>query len=447
MVIEDRQALRELYVTFLRDLGHQVASAESAEQALDILLKEQMDAVLCDYMLPGMSGLELVEHLRSREIDTPFLIMTAFGEIELAVACIKAGAFDFIEKPIDLDYLEMTIQKALELKKLQNENELHRSRTGKAVAIIGSSDVIRKTLDVTDRVAETTTTCLLLGESGTGKELFAERIHRKSSFSKGPFITINCASIPKELLESELFGHEKGAFTGAVTRKKGLIEMARGGTVFLDELGELPFELQPKLLRVLQDKTFRPVGGTRTHRADVRFVCATNRDLKREVERGTFREDLYFRLSVFPIEIPALRERLDDLEELLAYFIKRINNQCPLPEPEVLAILQTYAWPGNVRELENIVERAMLLSKGGQIQLGHLPEGLHVDAIPFRAKLDLDQSIKSNINRIGKQVEKSIIEGLWSRHGGNKTVIAQHAGMSIKTLNQRLRQYFPDGIQ
>jgi len=447
IVIEDREALRELYISFLRDLGHQVVPAESAERALQILICEQVDLALCDYMLPGMNGLDLVKEVRSKGIETSFIMMTAFGEVKLAVTCIKAGAFDFLEKPIDLDYLELSINKALSHRNLINIAELNQSQNAhKEAVIIGSSPVFQKILQSVDRVAETQTTCLLLGESGTGKELFAERIHKKSPFCNGPLVTINCASIPSELLESELFGHEKGAFTGAISRKKGLFEMAQGGTVFLDEIGELPMELQPKLLRVLQDKTFRSVGGTRTHRANIRFICATNRDLQTEVRLGRFREDLYFRLSIFPIEVPPLREHIEDLEELVTHFLNRVGKQSQFPNQKTMKQLKQYSWPGNIRELENLIERASLLSRGTQITLEHVPHIMMNDSVSFRINLDLDKNIKNNLTDIHQEIEKSMIHALWLRYQGRKTAIAQSAGMSLKTLNHRINEYFPEGL-
>ena len=447
LVVEDRQALRDLYVSFLKGLGHQVVQAESAEDALKILVHEQVDLTLCDYMLPGLNGLELVSQVRSKGIDTIIIIMTAFGEVKLAVSCIQNGAYDFLEKPIDLDYLEVVVNKALEHRSLQNQADLSQNqKTQSGKKIIGASQAILEVIQVVDKVAPTSTTCLLLGESGTGKELLAERLHLHSTFNQGPFVTINCASIPSELLESELFGHEKGAFTGAISRKKGLFELAQNGTIFLDEIGELPLDLQPKLLRVIQDKTFRTVGGTRMHRANIRFVCATNRDLHMEVRQGRFREDLFFRISVFPIEIPPLREHLEDLDDLVAHFLACNGSARTAMDSKALSILKRYTWPGNIRELENVIERAVILAKGGDIQVHHLPSNLESDSLTVRLHLNLDQDLKTNQDEASRQLEKTMIHTLWSRYKGNRKRIAEHMGISSKTLVLRIETHFPDGM-
>jgi len=442
LVVEDRATLRHLYVTFLQDLGHQVAEAESAEEALRRLGNEKIDLVLCDYLLPGMNGLELVQQARTQGLESVFVMMTAFGEVKLAVDCIKSGAFDFLEKPVDLDYLEVVIGKALEHQLLKDSALLNATRGGlQPREIIGSSPLLRKAVDVLDRVAESTATCLIQGESGTGKELFAERLHAHSSRNSGQFVTINCASIPSELLESELFGHEKGAFTGAVKRKKGLFELAQGGTIFMDEIGELPLELQPKLLRVMQDKTFRTVGGTQLHHADIRFVCATNRDLQYEVQRGRFREDLFFRISVFPIQVPSLRSHIEDLEDLITHFLERKGCPEAFPDQDTLQLLQSYPWPGNVRELENVIERATILSQGKPIGLDHIPNNLISGSMMVPIQLNCETDLKTNLETAQQHVEKAYLQFLYNQYRGNKTKIAKHVGMSVKTLVKRLEQF------
>jgi DNA-binding NtrC family response regulator len=442
LVIEDRVALRDLYVSLIRELGHHVLEAESAEEGLALLERRQVDIALCDYMLPGMNGLELIKTVQNSDIDTTMIMMTAFGEVKLAVSCMQQGAFDFLEKPIDLDYLEMTLNRALQYRLMKNQVDLIEKEPCRvSKKLIGNSPAIRELLETVDKVAVTSATCLILGESGTGKELFAERIHRKSHFAKGPFVTINCASIPAELLESELFGHEKGAFTGAVTRKKGLFELANEGTVFLDEIGELPLELQPKLLRVLQDKTFRSVGGTRLHRADIRFICATNKNLKQRVQEGAFREDLYFRLSVFPIMVPPLRDHLEDLEDLVSHFLRLFGSISDHPTPEVFHVFNSYSWPGNVRELENLIERAVILAKDQVVDLNHLPPNMEQNSLQIMIEISLDETLKENLTHAEKEVEKKLIHELLRRCGGNRSKAAASLGISTRMLKGKLERF------
>ncbi|MCB1050316.1 MAG: sigma-54-dependent Fis family transcriptional regulator [Acidobacteria bacterium] len=438
LIVEDRAPLRQLYTKFLQQLGHSVYDCESAEQGLALLKQYDIQLILADYMLPGMDGLQFLARVKATEPDALLVLMTAFGEVKTAVQAMKLGAFDFLEKPIDLDYLKLVVQKALNLRSLQLSQQRMQSQD-KPKQLIGQAKSLEATLQLADKVAPTKTHGLILGESGTGKELLARRIHDHSPRNEKPFIGLNCASIPAELLESELFGHEKGAFTGAHARKLGILEMAEHGTLFLDEIGELPMNLQPKLLRVIQENEFRRVGGSQIIKADVRFVFATNRDLSQEVREGRFREDLYYRIAVFPLELPPLRKRLEDIPLLFAHFMAQWGYADSSLDPEVLALLQRYHWPGNVRELENVLERAVILSQGKPIQTNHLPENLLVDQLKIILPLDIQASIRDNLARLEPLVEARLIEWVLRDCQGDKEATAKRLGISLRTLYNRLQ--------
>jgi len=443
LLVEDRESLRQVYAAFLRQQGHVVVEAGSVEQALGAVERTHFSLVISDYMLPGANGLDFLKQLKQRDQDFTVIIMTAFGEVKLAVEAMRHGAFDFLEKPIDLGYLKLVVARALEHHDLRRRQSFSESRAMEQdVAIVGDSAELAAAKALAGKVAVTATNCLLLGESGVGKELFAQKIHRESPRAAGPMISINCASIPAELIESELFGHEKGAFTGAVARKIGLVEMAEGGTLFLDEIGELPLALQPKLLRVIQTREFFRLGGSRVFKSDIRLICATNRALKQGIREGWFREDLYFRLAVFPIEIPPLRDRPADLDALVPWFLRRRGHPQPDPDPALLAALKRYTWPGNVRELENVLERAVILSQDQPLERKHLPEDLFAfgAAVTTTVTLDLNSGLKENLARLEPLLEKRLIESMLQAEGGNREKVAARLGIAIKTLYNHMKR-------
>ena len=442
LLVEDREGLRQVYADFLKTRGYPVREVGSVEDAKTALEKTEFSLILTDYMLPGQNGLEFLEYLNNRDGDYVVVIMTAFGEVKLAVEAMRKGAFDFLEKPIDLEYLDLVISRALKHRRLERENDFRESRKAdNRTRIVGDSTNLRQSLALAEKVAVSDTNVLLLGESGVGKELFARFVHEKSKRLDMSMVSINCASIPHDLMESELFGHEKGAFTGAVARKLGLIEVADGGTVFLDEIGELPLELQPKLLRVLQSKEFFRVGGNRSLSSDIRVVCATNRDLKQGIREGWFREDLYYRLAVFPIEIPPLRERKEDLEALCAWFLER--RSAPPMSPELMARIKQYHWPGNVRELENVLERAIILSGGQELETIHFPEEIfrQQGMIPLDFQINSELPYKDNLDLMETALEKAFIKLLLKEERGRREPVARRMGISVKTLYNKIKAF------
>jgi len=440
LIVEDRDPLRQMFAKFLGQLGHEVREAESAEQGLLLLRESEVAFVLADYMLPGMDGIQFLKRLKEIECLAPVVLMTAFGEVKTAVTAMKSGAFDFLEKPVDLEHLRLVLQRALELRSLKNEQQILQREAALGKSLVGSAPALQAVLVLADRLAQSRTHALILGESGTGKELLARRIHEQSPRSGRAFVSLNCASIPAELLESELFGHEKGAFTGAHARKLGLFEMAEGGSLFLDEIGELPLPLQPKLLRAIQEGEFRRVGGSQVIKADLRLIFATNRDLEAEVRLGRFREDLYFRISIFPITMPPLRQRMEDLEPLALHFLARFGQPQKRLDSSVLAALSRYPWPGNVRELENVLERAVILSREGEIRREHLPDSLVADSVRLLVPLNLHGTLKENLAHLAPLVEERLIEWVLRDCQGNKEVAARRLGVSVRTLYNRLQQ-------
>ncbi|CAM2066592.1 Sigma-54-dependent Fis family transcriptional regulator [Sulfidibacter corallicola] len=442
LLIEDRPGLRQVYAEFLRNLGYMVVEAGSVEDAHKAMAVREFSLVLTDYMLPGANGMDFLKQLKERDPDYLVILMTAFGEIKLAVEATRAGAFDFLEKPIDLDHLKIVIERALEHRRLRRKDTFHEAQSvTESEEIIGQAPALKAALAMAKKVAPSDANCLLLGESGVGKELFAKYIHGNSRRAVGALVSINCAAIPGELIESELFGHEKGAFTGAVGKKAGLIEMADGGTLFLDEIGEMPLSLQPKLLRVIQAKEFRRVGGSRTLKSDIRVVAATNRDLKTGTREGWFREDLYYRLAVFPIDIPPLRDRRGDLPLLISAILRQARFGHADISPKLLAQLQAYHWPGNVRELKNLLERAIILSQGQPLDVNHFPANLFDSAenVGLRFHLDLNRSFKDNLSRLEGQLERTMIELLLKEESGHRERVARRFGVSVKTLYNRIK--------
>lgn len=381
LVIDDEEPIRELLKDFLESKGFEVSIAGDGESGLNLLKVEKFDLFLLDLMMPGISGLDVLREAASQNISAVSIVITAHATVQTAVEAMKLGAFDYITKPFNLEELFLAIKRALDVSKLQEENtrlkkELKRKFGYKK--IVGNSARIQNVIKFIEKIADTDSTVLVTGESGTGKELVAKTIHYNSLRSKKPFVPLNCAAIPKDILESELFGHEKGAFTGAVSTRIGRFEMANNGTLFLDEIGELAPALQVKLLRVLQEKEFERVGGIKTIKVDVRILAATNRDLEKAVSEGKFREDLYYRLNVIPLHLPPLRKMKEDIPLLLEHFIadiaRRKKKQLPRISERAMQCMINYKWPGNVRELENLVERMLILKEGEEITPDDLPE-------------------------------------------------------------------------
>ena len=377
LVVDDDASLRRILEYNLAEEGYAVATAASAEEALKALDRASFDLVVTDIKMPGMDGMQLLRRIKAESPETQVIVITAFGTIEMAVEAMKAGAFEYITKPFNRDELKLTVRKALRVRDLETENVRLRREVKRRFGfenIIGDSPQMQEVFRLIEKVADTEASVLITGESGTGKELVARAIHYRSFRAERPFVAVNCAAIPRELLESELFGHKKGAFTGAIRDKKGKFEEAGGGTIFLDEIGEMPLELQPKILRALQEKEITPVGSNEVIRVDARVVAATNRDLEVAIEEGRFREDLYYRLAVVPIHMPSLRERPDDIPLLVAHFLKTLApGRSVTVTPEAMEALKRYTWKGNVRELENTIERLLILSDSDTIQLQDLP--------------------------------------------------------------------------
>jgi DNA-binding NtrC family response regulator len=381
LIIEDEATLASSLKRVFQKEGYEVTASGSAEDGLGLLEEGFYDLVITDIVLPGMSGIELLKRIRERQPEIVVIIITAYGSMETAVEALRAGAYDYVVKPVLHEEIKQIIRNAFRQNALKTENVLLKKQIEKEYAfgnIIGSGSAVRKIMNEVKKIANAKSNVLLLGETGTGKELIARAIHYNSNRAELPFIPINCTAIPETLMESELFGHVKGAFTGAVTSKKGLFEEAHSGTVFLDEIGDLSLTLQAKLLRVLEDQQIRPVGSTRSIKVDLRFVCATNRNLQEFVHESKFREDLFYRINAITINIPPLRERMDDIEELVRYFIEKYSvessKQVAGIEQKALDCLKQYSWPGNIRELQNIIERAVLITDSDTITSDHLPD-------------------------------------------------------------------------
>src|ERR1700734_1200647 len=388
LIVEDEAKMRRLLELNLGEDGFTTFSAGEAESGLKLLQENAIDLVLTDLKLPGMDGLEFLQAVKRQNAALPVVVMTAFGTVETAVEAMKTGASDYVLKPFSLTEMRMVIHKELDVRNLREENRTLREALGKKYShpnIVSRSPKMQEVLATVERVAPTNATVLLGGESGVGKDLVARAIHEKSRRATGPFLKINSTAIPENLLESELFGFEKGAFTGAVASKPGKFELADKGTLFLDEIGDVPPVTQVKLLRVLQEREFERLGGTKTVKVDVRLIAATNRDLRAALEEGTFREDLYYRLNVVPIDIAPLRERREDVPALVKYFLEKFAKDAGAPTkgitPAAMKVLVNYHWPGNVRELQNIIERACALAKGTVIEAADI----HLDVRPARA--------------------------------------------------------------
>jgi DNA-binding NtrC family response regulator len=439
LIVEDEAKLRRLLELNLSEDGFQTVSAPDAEAGLNHLGQSPVDLVLTDLKLPGMGGLDFLHAVKRQNANLPVVVMTAHGSVETAVEAMKAGASDYVLKPFSLAEMRMVVRKELDVRRLKEENRTLREALGQRYEypnIVARSAKMQEVLAIVERIAPTQSTVLVGGESGVGKDLIARAIHQKSRRASGPFIKINSTAIPENLLESELFGYEKGAFTGAATSKPGKFELADKGTLFLDEIGDVPAATQVKLLRVLQEREFERLGGTKTIKVDVRLVAATNRDLRAALEEGTFREDLYYRLNVVPIDIPPLREHKEDIPDLVKLFLARFSEQSGKNitgiAPAALDMLIAFHWPGNVRELENIIERAVALSEGPVLQT----TDIHLDT--ERRKPSSDGSAFLPEGQTIEQWEDEMIREALRRANGNKSQAARLLGLSRNALRYRL---------
>ena len=442
LIVEDDQTTRESLAKALIHEGYEALPAASATQALHLLEREEADLVLSDIRMPGMDGLELLQRIGTIRPGLPFILLTAYASVDSAVEAMKRGAYDYLTKPINLDKLILLIEKALEARRLRRENlELKaqlRERYGLA-NIVGRSTRMEALFGAIEQVASSDATVLVTGESGTGKELVARAIHHTSKRTDAPFVAVSCAALPENLQESELFGHEKGAFTGAHQRTRGRFELAHRGSLFLDEVGDVAPTTQAKLLRVLQERAFERVGGTETIKVEVRLIAATNKDLRELMERGSFREDLYYRLNVVPLAVPPLRERVEDIPVLVTHFLARFNQESGREvrgvTPQALRLLCAYRWPGNVRELENCLQSMVALAKSDEwLTERDLPPNV-AGSDPSRARLDFPVGVP--LDEIEKQ---TILRTLEAFHG-NKRRTAEVLGIGLKTLYRKLEEY------
>jgi len=450
LLVEDKDSLRQMLSTALKKAGYTVDEAPDGNIAVEKLRKQPYHLVLTDLRLPTYSGLEILKTQKEIDPTIPVLIMTAYGTIEEAVQAMKEGAFDFVPKPVDISHLFLLVERALEQRRLMLENTLLKEEVQRNYGIpkiIGESTVMQNVSREIQRVAPTDATVLLTGESGTGKEVFSRAIHQLSPRRDKPFVTVNCAAIPATLIENELFGHEKGSYTGAFTRKIGKFELADQGTMFLDEIGELHLSVQAKVLRVIEEQCFERIGGLETIRVNTRVVAATNRNLQEQVGKKEFREDLFFRLSVFPIHIPPLRDRISDVRPLAQFFVDKFSRELHRQglqfSPEAARALEEYSWPGNVRELQNTIERSVILSDGKAIKREDLNFAFEQrkktdDFVHF---LDLSGSLSDVASRASRAAEKVKIKQALELSNWNKTAAAEMLAVSYKTLLNKVKEF------
>lgn len=452
LVVDDEANLRKVLSAMLRREGFSVLTAADGAEALALLASHRVDVLLTDLRMPQLDGMALLERTHAEYPGTPVVMLTAHGTVDTAVTAMKLGAFDYLTKPFDKEELQVVMQKAAASAdlSLSEPSEADDGRFG----VVGNSSVLQDVFRTIDKVAPSPSTVLVTGESGTGKELIARALHERSPRSEKPFIRINCAAIPRELMESELFGYEQGAFTGAVGSKPGRFELADEGTLFLDEIGEIPLEMQVKLLRALQESEFERVGGVTTTRVDVRLVAATNQDLAQLVRDGAFREDLYYRLNVVPIVLPPLRDRRDDIPLLAHHFLKKYNERLGKTVEAVdegaLSLLKGYAWPGNIRELENVMERAILFAENHTITADELPDQVRSPDAPAEAAVsqssqDLTPTgpvgpLKEIVRQHTETVEKDLIRRALDETGGNVTKAARRLEISRKSLQNKMKE-------
>jgi two-component system response regulator AtoC len=454
LIVDDEPNLRKILAAQLSRDGYEVLTAEDGEQGLQALKDNHIDLVITDLKMPKVDGMTLLREALRLDPDLPVVMITAHGTVDTAVEALKTGAFDYLTKPFDKDEVRQIVGKALKTRQLAGEEvSTGQVAPGARFGIIGASTGITDLYALLERVADTPTTALLTGESGTGKELVARALHAHSSRRDKPFIKVNCAAIPKELIESELFGYERGAFTGAVSSKPGRFELANGGTLFLDEIGEIPVEMQVKLLRALQESEFERVGGIKTIHVDVRLVAATNRDLKKLIASGGFREDLFYRLNVVPIRLPALRERAGDIPALVEHFLMKFNERLKkhvtAVEPDALDLLSSYPWPGNIRELENVVERAVLFCDGQKLRAEDLPPEvrgpLATPSLPLtdadlQAALASEGGLKEHVKVAMNRLERELVGRALAQTNGNVTHAARLLKISRKGLQLKMKE-------
>lgn len=444
LIADDDESLRRVLEFQLQEAGYKVLSATDGSEAFEVFTTNEVDSVITDLRMPNLSGLELLEKIKAVNAETPVIVVTAFGEVETAVAAVKAGAFDYITKPFNRDEILLTLERALTFSQAKNENRQLRElvdREFRLDSVIGDSAGMREVLNVVGRVSRSNATVLITGESGTGKELIAKGIHFSGKRKDLPFIPVNCAAIPENLIEAELFGYKRGSFTGATADTKGKFEYATGGTIFLDEISQMPLPLQPKLLRVLQEQEVVRIGESVPRKIDVRIVAATNQNLEKMVEQGTFREDLYFRLAVVPVSIPPLRTRRDDIPLLIKHFFRRAKEKHGFENlkmtREVTSVLSNYLFPGNVRELENLVERMVVLSDESSLTLVDVPDFITQPMQAFgNVKFELPaEGISLD------EVESEIIRYALAMQNGNQSQTARYLGITRSALIYRMQKF------
>jgi nitrogen regulation protein NR(I) len=455
LIVDDENNIRRVLAAMLKREGYEVTTAADGEQALAVMQKQPVSVVVTDLVMPRVGGMDLLKRVVADWPDVPVILITAHGSVDSAVAALKAGAFDYVTKPFDQEELKKVIEKAARAHDLERQN-VHAPAEATGSPLVGESPAMKAIHEMVARVADSPSTILITGESGTGKGLIAQELHRLSSRREKALIKVNCAAIPKDLVESELFGYEKGAFTGAVGSKPGRFELADGGTLFLDEIGEIPVEIQVKLLRALQESEFERVGGIRTIHVDVRLIAATNRDLKALIVDGRFREDLFYRLAVVPMELPPLRDRREDIPALVSHFIEKFNRRLGKRvegvDPDALQLLQSYGWPGNIRELENLMERSVLFADGPIVEAAQLPDALRDKAPgapmavasvgPLAAASSTSPagvSMKEIVRQAQAELERELIARALEETGGNVTRAAKRLQISRKSLQVKMK--------
>jgi len=446
LVVDDEKNYLVVLEALLSKEGYEIITSGNARDALKLVVEADLDLVITDVKMPGMSGMELLEACQKKKKELPVIMMTAFGTIEMAVEAMKKHAYDYITKPFENEQLKLTIKKALERHRLVKENRLLSEALSDRFRyqnMVGKSKPMLKIFDMIEKIAHSKASVLISGASGTGKELIAKAIHYSGPRRERPFVSTNCGALTETLLESELFGHERGAFTGAIAMKKGRFEVADNGTLFLDEVGEMPPSLQVKILRVLQEMEFERVGGTRTIKVDVRVISATNRNIKEDVATGLFREDLFYRLNVINMEVPALRERLDDIPLLVRHFIERYGSGREQGNieltPEAWKAIYSYSWPGNVRELENTLERALVFNSGGEITIEDLPEELTTK----EAELDVERFVPPGVAlpKALDQIEEKLIRRALAQNDNVQAHAARMLGITKSLIQHKIKKY------
>ena len=444
LIVDDEEGIRQVLSDCLRDEGYRVVLAEDGFQALRLLSEEPVELVILDVWLPNMGGIEVLQRIKAEYPEVEVVVISGHGNINLAVQAVKLGAFDFLEKPLSLEKTITVVQNALRLEQLKRENRTLKAGLAEEDRMIGTSPGIQRVRELIEQSAASDARILILGENGTGKELVAKEIHRLSSRASGPFVEVNCASIPETLIESELFGHEKGSFTGAVNRRKGKFELAHRGTIFLDEIADMSLATQAKVLRVIQELSFERVGGELPVHVDVRLVAATNKNIQEETRLGRFREDLYFRINVVPITVPALRERLEDLDALLAYFLERFRrageNTPRRLSPEAREALAAYSWPGNIRELKNFVERVTIMAEGELITADTVRRYLtmHEERAPDEAYRGFEAM---KLAEARDEFEREFLLRKLEELGGNISRASEALGITPSNLHNKIKKY------